>query len=144
MKSKHKLTDAQWKTYWKNIGIGFYILVIPMMINAFVKEICSAKWANPMMETTILLLLPFLYITISNSLLRSYGSLKLNATFSILISLVIGVLLLVGSNYNAFKLVENGIISDSIWSIVFLSMWNTYYIACVIRILFRKKNNIYN
>ena len=144
MKSKHKLTDAQWKTYWKNIGISFYILVISIMTNAFVKEFCSVKWANPIVEMTILLLLPLLYGAIANSLIRPPSSLKFNATVAISISLVIGILLLVGSNYNAFKLVENGIISDSIWGILFLSAWNIYFIACVVRILFRKKNNIYN
>lgn len=142
MRDTNKLTLEQWKTYWKNIGISFYILVVSMMANTFIKEFCNVKWANPIMEMTILLLVPLLYGAIANSLIRPPSSLKFNVTIVVLISLLIGVLLLIGSKYNTFKLTENDIISNSIWGILFLSAWDIYFIACVIRILFRKGKNL--
>jgi hypothetical protein len=140
MKNRYKLTESELKIYWKNVGISFFILSILVMANAFIKELCGIKWANPIMEMTILLLVPVLYGIIANSLIRPPSSLRFNATVTISVSLLIGVLLLVGNKYNAFKLIENNMISNSIWGILYLSAYDVYFIACIVRILFRKKN----
>ena len=81
MKNTSKLTAEQWHKYWKNTGISFYILVTTMVINAFIKELCNVKWANPVMETTMLLLAPLLYIAMPTHQLSHHVRLDLILPF---------------------------------------------------------------
>lgn len=141
MKNVYKLTERQWNKYWKNIGISFYILVATMIPNAFIKEWCNIKWANPIMETTILLVIPFLYAAISNLPIRPQSSLKFNIIVCILISLVIAILLWFGIYYNAFKIIDNNMISDSIWGLIPLFGWDICYIVNILRILINGRNH---
>ena len=141
MISLSKLTAEQRNKYWKNIGISFYILIATMVPNAFIKEWCNVKWANPIMEMTILLTVPLLYAAIANSSIRTPSSLRFNTVVCILISAVIATLLLVGNYYNAFKVIENNMISDSIWGIVYLFAWDMYFIVCIVKMLIMNKKH---
>lgn len=141
MKNVSKLTAEQWHKYWKNTGIGFYILVTTMVINAFIKELCNVKWANPVMEMTMLLLAPLLYIAIANSSIKPSHSLRFNIAVSTLISSIILVVFLIGNKYNAFRIIENNMISDSIWGIVILLAWDMYFIICILKTLLMDKKH---
>lgn len=141
MKNVSKLTAEQWHKYWKNTGIGFYILVTTMVINAFIKELCNVKWANPVMEMTTLFLAPLLYIAIANSSIKPSDSLRFNIAISTLVSSIVLILLLVGNKYNAFRIIENNMISDSIWGIVILLAWDVYFIICIVKRLFMDKKH---
>lgn len=143
MKKKQRLTEEQWRIYWKHRGIAFIILIGLIVINAFTKDIFNIVWAKPITEATIILSIPILYVAFADSLIKPF-SMKVNIIGITVVTLIMIALLYFGNKYRVFAVVENGMISDSIRELIVVVEYGLFLLIDMLRKLFTRKNQCAN